>query len=148
MKKLLSVMLSVLIMMSCALAAELPDLSAYTEEELLQLQSNVSAEISKRSGAKNVEVPSGDYIVGEDFPEGTYTITASKYSIVGVYQNEEDMQVVKTKGEDYGKVVIRSKSYMLKEGETVAKIKLEKGNAFSISMGAVTLAPYAGLKIN
>ena len=38
---------------------------------------------------KTVTVPVGDYVVGEDIPAGSYTLTASKYSVLRVYKNQK-----------------------------------------------------------
>ena len=73
MKKLLSVLLLILLVSSAALA-DVPDFSDLTFDQLVALQHYVTMEVMKRPEWKEVTVPSGQWIVGVDIPAGTYSI--------------------------------------------------------------------------
>lgn len=57
-----------------ACLAEGPDLSSFTYTELQKLKGQIEAEMETRPEWPGVYVPSGVYMVGEDIPEGTYSV--------------------------------------------------------------------------
>ena len=67
------------------------DLSGFTLEQLYYLQKAVSQEILNRSQWQHVEVPQGYYVVGEDIPEGHWTITAApgSYCMIEYFLNAD-----------------------------------------------------------
>lgn len=73
MKKLLILAL-VLFLLPVSVSAELSDLSY---DELLALRNDVNAEIMSRPEWKQVVVPAGTWIVGQDIPAGVYSITSA-----------------------------------------------------------------------
>lgn len=57
----------------------------------IQATANPKDNISRSNGTieqKTVTVPVGDYIVGEDIPAGSYTLTGNKYSVIRIYDDE------------------------------------------------------------
>ena len=73
MKRLLSVLLILCLLPIFALADF--DLSALSFAELKALQTQLNTELVNRPEWKEVTVPKGYYVIGEDIPEGTYSIT-------------------------------------------------------------------------
>lgn len=67
------------------------DFSAYSFEELKQLQTELNLALWASEGWQKVTVPPGIYVVGEDIPEGRWTIkrAANKYTYLRIYS---DMQ--------------------------------------------------------
>lgn len=71
MKKIIAILLVVL---SISVAFADTDFSSMSYDELIELQKSLTAEIMSRPEWKEVNVPSGVWIVGEDIPAGTYSI--------------------------------------------------------------------------
>lgn len=74
MKKLLCLLLVILI--PVAAIAE-TDLSSMTYDDLIALNRQIIAEIMNRPEWKEVTVPAGMWIIGQDIPEGYYSIRAT-----------------------------------------------------------------------
>ena len=78
------------------------------------------------------EIPMGDYIIGEDIPEGEYTLSSDKYSVLRVYKDSNT---------DY-----YDNSYELEEPDfTVGKVLLKSGMKVQIAYGIITLSKYTRL---
>lgn len=105
------------------------DLHAMSFDELLTLRSELDMEIITRQEWKEVIVPSGEYVVGEDIPEGTYSISFA----------DSVASIVYKKPDDY----IQS-SFVLGRGESVNKITLPAGTTIRIE-NPVIFAPPKGL---
>ena len=108
-------------------------------DELKALQAQISAEIVTRPEWKEVTVPAGDWIVGEDIPEGTYSIrpvNASKYINIFVWGAEKDNY---TKG---GGLIVND--HVGYDKDIIAKLILKKGQIVVINM-PVIFAPAQSL---
>lgn len=77
MRRILCVLLAVLTLAlaACPAFASAVDLSGMTDDELLELQEALSAEIVSRGIHLTAELPKGKYIVGRDIPAGAYIYT-------------------------------------------------------------------------
>ena len=76
MKKTVTIIVAlffVLILASASIAEGLIDFSRYTLEELIQIKSDLTEEITKRPGGQKMTLGSGQYRIGEDIPAGVYT---------------------------------------------------------------------------
>ncbi len=71
------VLLMGLFLVRLSLAANY-DLSGFSYEDLISLQSQISKEIMSRPEFKKVIVPPGSYKVGNEIPAGKWTITATE----------------------------------------------------------------------
>ena len=76
MKKLLALIL-ILICMTAFAAAESFDLSGLSFDELVALKERINLAIWECQEWQEVTVPQGLYVVGEDIPEGTWTVKAA-----------------------------------------------------------------------
>ncbi len=76
MKRIISLFLFVIIL-TCSFSAiaDVPDFSKLTDDELLEAQSLMNAEILKRGILKKVKIPAGHYKAGVDIPCGKYVLT-------------------------------------------------------------------------
>lgn len=129
MKKLISVFLLLCLLIGCA-AADSIDLSSMTFDQLVDLQKSISAEIVKRPEWKEVSVPAGNYIIGEDIPAGTYSIEgADALAVI------ESTKPGSRMSEFY---------YMLDRGEVVGKVELTEGCSLRLN-GAVIFRPPVSL---
>ena len=122
MKRILSVIVAVIMMSSFAFAEEydFSALKTLTYDDLVILQKAVEKEIMSRPEWKEVDVPSGDWKVGEDIPAGTYSIKTNSFmAMVDVWKKEkndytnQELSAVLTKDSPIGKVE-------LKDGWTVS----------------------------
>lgn len=90
MRKLITVILILaLILPAAALAEAQNPFKDYTMEQLYMLLSIVQSEILSRSEWKEVTVPPGNYVIGEDIPAGHWTIkyAPGEISIIEYFQN-------------------------------------------------------------
>ena len=75
MKKLITIILILAMLLPAAALADLPDLSAMSADELSELNRLLQIELFKKESAVNgVHVPAGIYTIGKDIPAGAYTI--------------------------------------------------------------------------
>ena len=126
MKKLICVLLLVC-MMPVFAAAEFSDLSF---DELLELRTELEAEIISRPEWKEVTVPSGTWIVGEDIPVGSYSIhPTSKGAYFRLKRNgwTEISQGIRKENAAFGKII------------------LQKNDVVEIEDGSLIFAPPEGL---
>ena len=75
MKKLITIILILSVMLPAAAVADLPDISGLTYDELVQLKDQINIAIWNSQEWQEVVVPSGVWSVGEDIPAGYWTIT-------------------------------------------------------------------------
>lgn len=108
--------------------AETFDLSGMSYDELIALHKQVSIAIMQSDEWKEVTVPVGEYVVGEDIPAGAYTLTAHNLTDIEVYSN--------------GKCV---HNHCLASSEQVGKLSLQDGQVVKIKYGSVVFSPYIGL---
>lgn len=121
--------IAIAIILVAAVAYAEVSLSSMSYEELIELNHQLTAEIMSRPEWKEVTVPSGIWVVGEDIPEGTYSIKA-EFAGVTVWRKAKDDY--SDEGLFYSGIVQEDKSY--------GKIKLDKGMVVELS-GEVIFAP-------
>ena len=120
-KQMLSVLLTVLLLLPSVCFAV--DLSGMSFDELIDLRSQLEKEILSRPEWKEVTVPAGRWIVGQDIPEGTYCIKKdiSITSLKIFADPEDDMWTY---------------LYAVTDENTIGNIRLEKGwiveNSYSV----------------
>ena len=104
-------------------------LAAYSDNYLRLLLAVVEHELQRRGFAKGeVTVPVGEYIVGEDIPAGTYTLTAHNLTDIEVYSGSKCVH-----------------NHCLTSSEQIGKLPLQDGQVVKIKYGSVVFAPYKGL---
>ena len=74
--KTLAVIAVALIMVSTMSFAYAEDLSAKSDEELLALYQEIQTILLARNGNYTIELASGKYVIGTDFPAGSYRVEA------------------------------------------------------------------------
>ncbi len=105
------------------------NMSALSYDELIEIQKAATAEIMSRPEWKEVEVPAGVWIIGQDIPAGFYSITPKSYVTFKYYESVDT---------DYWNY------YSLSGGEGLGKYELKEGMKIDIN-GTVILAPPKGL---
>ena len=83
MKRLLSVLLAALLFAGSA-AAQAPDLSGLSFDQLVELRDRLNIAIWNCSEWQEVTVPAGVWKVGEDIPEGYWTIRPAEGTYISV----------------------------------------------------------------
>lgn len=126
MKRLLLLILVLTLAVSNALAAEI-DLSAMTEEELIELR----VQIDELLGDSGDMIYEGTYVVGTDIKAGRYQLTCSKtgamhYVIARIFEST-----------NMGQEIERHDVYL---GNSIY-LNLEDGMTFVLKQGACTIQP-------
>ena len=89
MKKLICLIAAISLLFSIAIAET--DFSSMSYDELISNYHELVAEIMSRPEWKEVPVPAGVWKIGEDIPEGTYSIkTYETYCVVEVWRRALD----------------------------------------------------------
>lgn len=123
MKKFLGFLLAVLLLPVFA-SAEV-DVKALSTEELLALRVSIVDELMARGEMKSANVPAGEYVVGEDIPAGSYSITTDQLLVTIVIGDYDGM-------------------YVVSPDSPVGKLTLKAGDKIQIT-GKIVLTKYAGL---
>lgn len=139
--RLLSLVLAVLLVFPGAAVAEVyewPELKAAfsecTIEMLYSIKTLLDTEIASREDKdKEVPVPVGTYIVGDDIPAGTYTVTGASNSFLS-----STVRVLDQNGKKISWAAISN-------GEQIGKLVLLSGYQIEIEDGAVIFSTYKGL---
>ena len=98
MKKLITVILLLALLLPAAALAELPDISGLSYDELVQLKDQINLAIWNSQEWQEVTVPQGEWIVGEDIPVGQWIVKCAdinrsdfmmKQCTVKIYYNDD-----------------------------------------------------------
>ena len=136
--RILSLLFALMLSAVTFVHAEPFDLSNLSYEELIELHKQVSLAIMQSDEWKEVTVPAGTYIIGQDIPAGDYTVTYTgiAQSVLYVYPSaqalEEGTQV-------FSKIL--SDAW----GISVGKLSLTDGQVIVIQSAPVVFTPYKGL---
>lgn len=133
MRRLFALILVVLMMFCSAASAEGIDLTAMSFEELIALRQEIDLLIFASDEYKNVSVPAGEYVIGEDIPAGTYTLDSDGMAMISVYSDASK------------NIMGMVAAHTVGNGETVGKIELKEGNVVEIQFTSIIFKTYAGL---
>lgn len=124
----ITVLLASFLFISCAAAL---DLSSVSDDELMKLPAQISAEQIARGLVKSAEIRAGKYRIGKDIPAGSYVIKNNgKYSMNIFVQN-----------------AIGEYTYNLalwSTGEETGRIELNEGDVLDIN-GDIILSTFTGI---
>ena len=147
MKRLLCI-LFVLLLLPVASMADLPDLSGLSFDELVQLREQINLVIWNSQEWQEVTVPIGLYIVGEDIPEGTWTIRAATdhFTVIKFGDTLEPNGIEVAYSSSYG----RGEAYSPDSSRTKASDPIEftftakKGNYIQVDYAPALFTPFTG----
>jgi hypothetical protein len=133
MKKVIALITALILIVGSA-AAEIPDLSGLSEDELFEVIHEAQAILFASNLVEGVRVPQGTYTVGIDIPAGTYRIEI-------------------TDGNGYYEVYDKPDGRLLHAGITgsgyditeIGKITLEGGYVLSLINSSFVFYPYVGI---
>lgn len=148
MKKLFALVLLLLALPIAALADV--DLSGMSFDELVALSDQINLAMWNSEEWQEVTVPQGIWLVGEDIPEGHWTIKPvdGVYAYV-TYGNllEDNQKEVSYKSKDYyHETLVSLTSSIYEEGEDLQQIDIDakSGSYIEIENGNVIFTPYSG----
>ena len=147
MKKLLALILILVCVTSCA-AAESIDLSGLSFDELVALKERINLAIWECQEWQEVTVPQGLYVVGEDIPEGTWTIKAATDHFTAISFGdtlaENGIEVAYSK--NYGSGAAYSKdSRIYRESDPLEfTFTAKKGDYVLVDYAPALFTPYTG----
>ncbi len=145
MKRIIAVLLSVVLLSCCGLAAAASiDLDALSDDEIINLAERLQAEFVNRKIEKTATLPDGSYTVGKDIPAGTYilkgTHEGSWWTSVYLYTAKEML-----KDEDNRKPE-KDITLFDSSGEKSYRLVLAEGDVIIVSgKGKVTLTISSGV---
>jgi hypothetical protein len=148
MKKLITIILILTMLLPVVALADLPDISGLSLEELHQLRENICKEILSKSQWTEVEVPVGFYVVGEDIPAGHWTIRPIDMAMIEYFSKVDDTG----KNADYsGSYFSETLGVPGNRLEQLYKtqeidIELKEGYFVHIDIGNVVFEPFTGRK--
>ena len=153
MKKIISRILAIIMVFSFSVAFADYDLGNLSYDELVELVNQAQRQIMFSDYWQEVEVPQGDYIIGEDIPAGKWVITASPTKIATVTQKKKTKYKngfeLETEGYyEYGVSMqltgVETPHYSDTSWSSFT-IELEDGDMLSVEYGSVIFTPYQGL---
>ena len=148
MKKLIVIILALILVMPITVRADYP-LSDMSVGDLEQLLKSVQKEILSKSEWTEVELPVGFYVVGEDIPEGHWTITTNDYALIEYFSKTDATgKTADALNGVYYSVALGAPG---NDMETIYNtneidIELKNGFYFTVSFRSVIFKPYTGRK--
>lgn len=148
MKRILSIVLSVMVILSVSAAcfADI-DLSGMTFEELVALKDQINLAIWNSAEWQEVEVPQGVWKVGEDIPAGKWTIKATEgnvtFVMVGSKLSSDGRSISMPK---FGQSIMDEgfSAYNPKTSISELSVELSDGEYVAIQESVAVFTPYAG----
>lgn len=150
MKKTISIILTMIMLFSFSYAyADLPDISNLTYEELVKLKDQINLAIWNSEEWQEVTVPQGVWKIGEDIPEGHWSIRMAENNKSGnwcaiTYCSKLDAT---GKGGDWSGIYLYQQ--LARPGSTynapeVYDIELKSGMYIIVEQKDVVFSPYEG----
>ena len=89
MKKLITLLLILAMLLPAAVLADLPDISGLSFDELVQLKEQINLAMWNSQEWQEVTVPAGTWKVGEDIPVGHWAISIVGHGLTTVWYCEQ-----------------------------------------------------------
>lgn len=134
MRKIVSILLSVLLVFSFSFAFAETNLSDMSYDDLIALQKELTKEIMSRPEWKEVKIPAGEWVVGQDIPAGIYSIVIPKGGSAVIHLWGAAIDDYDTNGG------MRLSDYR-HEGEDIGKIELFDGNILELGDTVILTPP-------
>lgn len=142
MKKLIALLL-ILVLVPVASMADLPDISGLSFDELIQLREQLNLAIWNSAEWKEVTVPIGVWKVGEDIPQGKWTIRGENGYTYIQYCSELDSngREGSVSGRVYYSEIIDIDSDLSPDS---IDLDMYKGLYFIVKSGKAVFTPFTG----
>lgn len=125
MTKRIMTLLIIFTVVICSSSLAEVDVKSLSTDELISMRLAIVQELIDRGEMKSAKVPAGEYIVGEDIPAGSYSITTDQILVTIVIGNYDGM-------------------YVVSPDSPVGKLTLKAGDKIQFT-GGVVLTKYTGL---
>ena len=109
------------------------DLSSYTDEELISLETAIQSEKIARGMGKSATVYSGKYTIGVDLPAGTYRVETSKGAA-------DHLEVYNASGKKIASYAIGTAS----NRSPIGKLELHDGETIQFDSCTLIFTVYSG----
>lgn len=147
MKKLLALIL-ILVCVTSFAAAESIDLSGLSFAELVALKERINLAIWNCQEWQEVTVPQGLYVVGEDIPEGTWTIRAATdhFTVIKFGDTLEANGIEVAYSKNYGSgEAYSTESRLTRESDPLEfTFTAKKGDYVQVDYAPALFTPFAG----
>lgn len=125
------------------------DLSGMNYNELVSLKDKTNIAIWNSEEWQEVKVPQGVWKIGEDIPQGHWTITASPSSWVSVTYGSElrdNQKEIRFFCDGYYQEHLTGEDYFLADEDDVRSIDIDAKDGYYIEIdgGSVVFTPYSG----
>ena len=150
MKKLITIILILAMLLPAAACADLPDISGLSFDELVQLRDQLNLAIWNSQEWKEVTVPIGVWKIGEDIPAGKWTIKAASDDPYAnpyvIYCDKIDESGAKARvdGEVFFGVVIGTETSEDDSNPKSVDLECHDGRYIVIQYGPAIFSPFAG----
>ena len=134
MRRFFVVLLVVLTFSTSAASALTIDLENATLDELIQARADIEQAITENKDFKTFQVPIGEYVVGQHFPSGEYSITCEDYAGFLVYKGSTP---------ESGLIC----NYGIDIDNPIGRLVLNDGQYVKV-LNKLTFAPFIGLDIS
>ena len=124
MRRIICMLLAVFLFLPAISCAEI-DIKSLSTDELLELKASILQELMDRGEIKSATVPAGKYVVGEDIPEGKYSMSTDQLLVTVVINEYDDM-------------------YVISPDNGIGKLTLKAGDTLQVT-STVILTKYTGL---
>nr|DAH41752.1 MAG TPA: hypothetical protein [Caudoviricetes sp.] len=148
MKKILCSILSTVLLcsLSTPVFSDGIDLSALSWDELIALKAQIDQELTTRDQWQEVEVPQGLWVVGEDIPEGMWTVVCGSGAAVvkwgySLREGEQRVDVLKSPSDTAS---VFSAADAQPGARTQYTLEAKKGMYIEIGFTSVIFQPYTG----
>jgi len=151
MKKLISTILILAMLLPAAALSDLPDISGLSFDELVQLREQINLAIWNSEEWQEVTVPIGVWKVGEDIPAGEWTLRSagkgkygSSYVVYCDRIKESGLEGDLLNSRIYQSVIILGDDNEDDDEPRSVNITISKGMYLIIDDGPVIFTPYTG----
>lgn len=153
MKKLITIILILALLLPAAALADLPDISGLTLDELIQLREMVDEAILASSEYEQIELAPGFWKVGVSFPAGYWTVTPADGQYMNLWYGDVANESETAPGYGWDSVNGYNNTMSTKKNKDGswkdqdmphwADINMKEG-WYLKNAGTVTLTPYIG----
>lgn len=153
MKKIISFVLAIMMVLMVSVAFSEIDISGLSYDELVELVDRAQRQIMFSDYWQEVEVPSGDYVIGKDIPEGKWVVTADPSYTPSISQRRltKFLRGMELEEEGYYDYIVSMELYGTETPNYrnsfpyFTTVELKNDDLFQVERGIVIFTPYKGL---
>lgn len=145
MKRIIAMVMVAMIVMANVAMAEI-DLSGMTYDELVALKDQINKAMWECEEWQEVTVPQGIWKIGEDIPEGHWTVKAADGARVSILWGDSMIDSAMVSPDHWCWTLTSPSNGMFEENESRIEIdgELKAGQYIQIDNGKAVFTPYSG----